>query len=336
MSYLIVPKDYKPIIEARKNQIAIKEIKDYFQHELAIFLALRRTTAPLFVTPESGLNDNLNGVERTVDFTLKDMDERPVEVVQSLAKWKRMALAKYGIEPGEGIYTDMNAIRRDEELDNLHSIYVDQWDWEKVITKEQRKIEYLKETVKTIYAALKALERKVNFLYPEMEIDLPENIYFITTQELEDMYPDSDPEERENIIAKEQKAVFLMKIGGLLKSGKKHDGRAPDYDDWELNGDIIFWNDILDRAFEISSMGIRVDEVSLVKQLKEAGAEDRMKLEFHKKIIAKKLPYSIGGGIGQSRLCMYFLRKAHIGEVQVSVWPDDMIEECGRNNITLL
>ena len=336
MSNLIIPKNYSSPLDYMESQRAIKKIKDFFQAELAYGLSLRRVSSPRFVSPESGLNDDLSGVERKVEFTSKDMNERPIEVVQSLAKWKRMALGKYGVKAGQGIYADMDAIRRDEELDNLHSMYVDQWDWEKVITKEQRKIEYLKETVKTIYAALKALERKVNFLYPEMEIDLPENIYFITTQELEDMYPDSDPEERENIIAKEQKAVFLMKIGGLLKSGKKHDGRAPDYDDWELNGDIIFWNDILDRAFEISSMGIRVDEVSLVKQLKEAGAEDRMKLEFHKKIIAKKLPYSIGGGIGQSRLCMYFLRKAHIGEVQVSVWPDDMIEECGRNNITLL
>lgn len=336
MSQLIIPKEYKPLVEHMESQRAIKKIKDYFQQELAYGLNLRRVSAPLFVAPESGLNDNLNGVERRVNFTLLDMNEKEVEVVQSLAKWKRMALGKYEIEPGHGIYTDMNAIRRDEELDNLHSIYVDQWDWEKVITKEQRTQEYLHETVTTIYNAVKNLGDYVNRLYRVIQTELPNEIFFITSQELEDMYPDKTPKEREDAICKEHGAVFIEKIGGALKSGEKHDGRSPDYDDWELNGDIILWNDVLDRAFEISSMGIRVDEDAMVKQLKIAGAEDRMEREFHQAVINKKLPYSIGGGIGQSRLCMYFLRKAHIGEVQVSVWPKDMIDECKKNNIFLL
>ena len=336
MSKLIVPKDYTPAIDYMESQRAIKKIKDFFQQELAYGLQLRRVSAPLFVTPESGLNDNLNGVERTVDFTLKDLDEAKVQVVQSLAKWKRMALGKYNIEPGRGIYTDMNAIRRDEELDNLHSIYVDQWDWEKTINKSDRNEEYLKETVVTIYNAIKNLGDYVNRLYRDIQTELPNEITFITTQELEDRWPDKTPKEREDLIAEECRAVFISKIGGPLKSGEKHDGRAPDYDDWELNGDIILWNEVLNQAFEISSMGIRVDEEAMERQLKAAGAEDRKNLAFHKGILEKKLPYSIGGGIGQSRLCMYFLRKAHIGEVQVSVWPEDMIEECSKNNIFLL
>lgn len=333
---LIIPAGYTPVLDCMESQRAIKKIKDYFQQELAYGLNLRRVTAPLFVTPESGLNDNLNGVERTVSFTLKDMNERTVEVVQSLAKWKRMALGKYGIEPGHGLYTDMNAIRRDEELDNIHSIYVDQWDWEKTIDKSDRTEEYLKETVITIYNAIKNLSDYVNRLYRDLRTELPNEIFFITSQELEDMYPDLTPKEREEAITKEKRAVFIMKIGGYLKSGKKHDGRAPDYDDWELNGDIILWNEVLGIPYEISSMGIRVDEESMVKQLKIAGAEDRLNLPFHKAVINRELPYSIGGGIGQSRLCMYFLRKAHIGEVQVSVWPEEMIEECRANNIILL
>lgn len=333
---LIIPAGYTPVLDCMESQRAIKKIKDYFQQELAYGLNLRRVTAPLFVTPESGLNDNLNGVERTVSFTLKDMNERTVEVVQSLAKWKRMALGKYGIEPGHGLYTDMNAIRRDEELDNIHSIYVDQWDWEKTINKSDRTEEYLKETVITIYNAIKNLSDYVNRLYRDLRTELPNEIFFITSQELEDMYPDLTPKEREEAITKEKRAVFIMKIGGYLKSGKKHDGRAPDYDDWELNGDIILWNEVLGIPYEISSMGIRVDEESMVKQLKIAGAEDRLNLPFHKAVINRELPYSIGGGIGQSRLCMYFLRKAHIGEVQVSVWPEEMIEECRANNIILL
>ena len=333
---LILPDKYMPVLDLMESQRAIKKIKDYFQQELAYGLSLRRVSAPLFVTPESGLNDNLNGIERTVQFTIKDMDEQTVEIVQSLAKWKRMALGRYGIAAGNGIYTDMNAIRRDEELDNLHSIYVDQWDWEKVITKEQRTEEYLKETVTTIYGALKNLGDYVNRLYRDIQTELPNEIYFITTQELEDRWPDRTPKERENLIAEEKRAVFIMKIGGALKSGKKHDGRAPDYDDWELNGDIILWNEVLGMAFEISSMGIRVDEEAMARQLALAGAEERKELPFHKAILNRELPYSIGGGIGQSRLCMYFLRKAHIGEVQVSVWPDEMIKTCEAAGIHLL
>jgi len=333
---LMIPEGYTPVIDFMESQRAIKKIKDFFQQELAYGLNLRRVSAPLFVAPESGLNDNLNGVERTVAFTLKGMDEKTVEIVQSLAKWKRMALGKYQIEPGKGIYTDMNAIRRDEDLDNLHSIYVDQWDWEKSINKSDRNEEYLRETVITIYNAMKNLGDYVNRIYRDLQTELPNEIFFITTQELEDMYPELTPKQREDAIAEEKRAVFIMKIGGLLKSGIKHDGRAPDYDDWELNGDIVLWNDVLGIAYEISSMGIRVDEDTMVKQLKQAGATDRMEMPFHKAIIDKELPYSIGGGIGQSRLCMFFLRKAHIGEVQVSVWPEDMIEECKANNIFLL
>ncbi|MCQ4635304.1 aspartate--ammonia ligase [Anaerovorax odorimutans] len=336
MANVIIPENYTPVIDFMESQRAIKKIKDFFQQELAYGLSLRRVTAPLFVAPETGLNDNLNGVERTVSFTVKDMGEKPVEIVQSLAKWKRMALGKYRIEPGHGIYTDMNAIRRDEELDNLHSIYVDQWDWEKVITKEQRTESYLREVVTNLYNALKNLGDYVNRLYRDLRTKMPNEIFFVTTQELEDMYPDKTPKEREDAITEEKRAVFIMKIGGRLKSGERHDGRAPDYDDWELNGDIILWNDILGRAFEISSMGIRVDEAAMERQLKEAGAEERRSMEFHKKILNRELPYTIGGGIGQSRLCMFFLRKAHIGEVQVSIWPDEMIKECSENNIFLL
>lgn len=336
MSQLQIPAKYTPVIDYMESQRAIKKIKDFFQDELAYGLNLRRVTAPLFVRPESGLNDNLNGVERTVSFSLKDLDEATVEVVQSLAKWKRMALGKYGIKPGHGIYTDMNAIRRDEELDNLHSAYVDQWDWEKVILKEDRNDAFLEETVNTIYAALKNLGDYVNRLYPELKTVLPNEIFFTTTLELEAQYPDKTPKERENAIAEAKRAVFIKQIGGKLKSGEKHDGRAPDYDDWTLNGDIILWNDVLGIAYEISSMGIRVDEVAMAAQLASEGASNRSAMPFHKAILEGKLPYTVGGGIGQSRLCMYFLRKAHIGEVQVSVWPDDMIEECGKNDIFLL
>lgn len=336
MKGLMIPEGYAPILDHMESQRAIKKIKDFFQQELAYGLNLRRVSAPLFVTPESGLNDNLSGVERTVSFTLKGMDEKSVEIVQSLAKWKRMALGKYEIEPGKGIYTDMNAIRRDEDLDNIHSVYVDQWDWEKVINKEDRQEAYLRETVTTIYNAIKNLGDYVNRIYRELKTELPNEIYFITSQELEDRYPKLTPKERENAIAKEKRAVFLMKIGGKLTSGQPHDGRAPDYDDWELNGDIILWNDILGIAYELSSMGIRVDEEVMARQLALAHAEDRKALPFHQAILQKELPYSVGGGIGQSRLCMFFLRKAHIGEVQVSVWPDEMIKECKENNIFLL
>ena len=336
MSKLIKPKNYAPTIPPMETQRAIKKIKDYFQQELAYGLNLRRVSAPLFVAPETGLNDNLNGVERRVSFTILDMDEKTVEIVQSLAKWKRMALGKYGIKPGHGIYTDMNAIRRDEELDNIHSLYVDQWDWEKVITKEQRTTEYLHETVTTIYNAVKNLGDYVNRLYRDIQTELPNEIYFITSQELEDLYPDKTPKERENLITKAHGAVFIEKIGGILKSGEKHDGRSPDYDDWELNGDILLWNDVLDIAFEITSMGIRVDSDAMERQLKLAGAEDRKNLSFQSAVLNGELPLSIGGGIGQSRLCMFFLRKAHIGEVQVSVWPKEMDEECRKANIFLL
>lgn len=336
MTKLKIPTDYKPILDLGQTQLAIKKVKDFFQKELAYYLVLRRTTAPLFVTADSGLNDNLNGVERTVDFTLRDMDDKSVEIVQSLAKWKRMALGKYGVDPGKGIYTDMNAIRRDEELDNLHSIYVDQWDWEKTIEKEDRTEVFLKDTVLDIWAVLKATESYVMNQYPEIYIGMPEEIFFITAQELEDMYPDLSPNEREEMITKDKRAVFIMQIGGRMKSGERHDGRAPDYDDWKLNGDIIVWDDVLECAIELSSMGIRVDEDTLIRQLEEADALDRKNLDFHRKVLSGELPYTIGGGIGQSRLCMYFLKKAHIGEVQVSVWPEGMIEKCAANNIPLL
>ncbi|MDO4552071.1 MAG: aspartate--ammonia ligase [Bacillota bacterium] len=336
MSKIIIPEAYSPVIDVMESQRAIKKIKDFFQQELAYNLQLRRVSAPRFVDPDKGLNDNLNGVERPVSFDILDMPGRSAEVVQSLAKWKRMALGKYGIEPGRGIYTDMDAIRRDEELDNLHSIYVDQWDWEKVIRKEDRTEEYLRDTVRLVYNSLKNLGDFVNRSYRELKTELPNEIYFITSQELEDRYPNLDPKAREDEITKEHRAVFIMKIGGLLKSGTRHDGRAPDYDDWELNGDIILWSDILQRAFEISSMGIRVDEEAMARQLKLAGAEDRSRLWFHQAILNRELPYSIGGGIGQSRLCMYFLRKAHIGEVHVSLWPEDMVKTCTENNIFLL
>ncbi|MBR0379899.1 MAG: aspartate--ammonia ligase [Mogibacterium sp.] len=336
MSKLIIPKDYKPALDPTETQRAIKRIKDHFQKELAYSLNLGRVSAPLFVFPESGLNDNLNGYERRVDFTIKDLDERNVEVVQSLAKWKRMALGRYMVRPGRGLYTDMNAIRRDEELDNLHSIYVDQWDWEKVITADQRNEDYLEHTVRNIYRCLLDLEEYVWDHYPELNIGLPKKIRFIDSQELEDMYPDKTPKERERLAAEDYGAVFIKRIGGALRSGKPHDGRAPDYDDWELNGDIILWNSVLEDAFEISSMGIRVDSESMKRQLEIDGKMDRAELRFHQDIINNRLPLTIGGGIGQSRLCMFFLKKAHIGEVQVSVWPEEMYDECAKHNIFLL
>ena len=333
---LVIPQNYDPMLDQIETQRAIKKIKDYFQQELAYGLQLRRVSAPLFVQPETGLNDNLNGTERRVVFSLKGMDEAKVEIVQSLAKWKRMALGKYDIPVGHGIYTDMNAIRRDEDLDNLHSVYVDQWDWEKVITKDDRNQEYLHETVNTIYNSVKNLGDYVNRLYRNIRTKLPNEIFFVSSQELEDSFPDITPEERENKIVKEKGAVFIQGIGGALKSGKKHDGRSPDYDDWNLNGDIILWNDVLNTSFEISSMGIIVDADAMERQLVASGNLERKKQSFHKAVLANELPYSIGGGIGQSRLCMYFLRKAHIGEVQASVWPNDMIEECSRHGIILL
>ncbi|MGF6907874.1 aspartate--ammonia ligase [Fusobacterium sp. PH5-44] len=326
--------EYVSKLSIIETEIAIKKIKDFFEDGLAAALDLTRVSAPLFVTPESGLNDNLNGVERPVSFdTLVGVN---MEIIHSLAKWKRMALYKYGFDVGKGLYTDMNAIRRDEEVDQIHSYYVDQWDWEKIIRKEDRTEATLKSLVDSIYAVLLELENYVHSLYPNIDHKLPKNITYITTQELEDKYPDFTAKERENAIAKEFGAVFIMKIGGILNSGEKHDGRAPDYDDWNLNGDIILYNKILDSAFELSSMGIRVDEDTLINQLKITGCTDRVSQEFHSLLLDKKLPYTVGGGIGQSRICMYFLDKSHIGEVQASVWPKEEIEKCKKLGIHLL
>lgn len=326
---------YKQILSDFETQKAISFIKDKFSTELCDSLDLSRVTAPLFVKASSGLNDNLNGVERPVSFDLLETGEE-AEVVHSLAKWKRMALHKYGFSIHTGLYTDMNAIRRDEVCDNIHSIYVDQWDWEKIITAEDRNVEYLKATVRSIFGAVKRTAKAVSDKYPEIEISLPEQIKFITTQELLDKYPNLTVKEREHEAVKEYGAVFLMQIGGKLTNGEKHDGRAPDYDDWTLNGDILLYNKVLDSAFEISSMGIRVDRNALMKQLKEENAEDRMEFEFHKMLVSGALPLTIGGGIGQSRLCMYLLQKAHIGEVQVSIWPEKEIAKCKQKGINLL
>ena len=326
---------YKQILNDFETQKAISFIKDKFSTELCDSLDLSRVTAPLFVKASSGLNDNLNGVERPVSFDLLETGEE-AEVVHSLAKWKRMALHKYGFSIHTGLYTDMNAIRRDEVCDNIHSIYVDQWDWEKIITSEDRNVEYLKATVRSIFGAVKRTAKAVSDKYPEIEISLPEQIKFITTQELLDKYPNLTVKEREHEAVKEYGAVFLMQIGGKLTNGEKHDGRAPDYDDWTLNGDILLYNKVLDSAFEISSMGIRVDRNALMKQLKEENAEDRMEFEFHKMLVSGALPLTIGGGIGQSRLCMYLLQKAHIGEVQVSIWPEKEIAKCKQKGINLL
>ena len=336
MEHLYIPSGYTPELTLYDTQVAIKTVKDFFQQSLAEQLYLLRVSAPLFVVPESGLNDNLNGVERPVTFGIREQEERPVEIVHSLAKWKRNALKQYGFHIGEGLYTDMNAIRRDEDTDNIHSIYVDQWDWEKIILKEDRNTEYLKEVVRKIYKALKKTEKYMSIRYDYIEEILPRDIFFITTQELADRYPDRTPKEREDLIAKEKGAVFLMEIGDKLADGKPHDGRAPDYDDWHLNGDIIVWYPVLGHALELSSMGVRVDEEALARQLSLAGCEERKDLPFQKAILEKKLPYTVGGGIGQSRLCMFYLRKAHIGEVQVSIWPDDVRETARRHGIILL
>lgn len=332
---LLAPKDYNPLLDIRHTEVAIKKVKDFFEKDLSVQLNLTRVSAPLFVKEGTGLNDTLNGVERPVCFDVLETGEN-VEIVHSLAKWKRNALAYYGFEKGEGLYTDMYAIRRDEETDNFHSIYVDQWDWEKIISKEERTLDTLKKTVKCIYDALRHTENYIANEYDFVHKFLPEEIFFITTQELEDMYPDKTPKERENIIAREKKAVFIMQIGGALKSGEIHDGRAPDYDDWSLNGDIIVYYPVLDVALELSSMGIRVDEEALLKQLEIRGCPERKDLPFQKALLEGKLPYTIGGGIGQSRMCMFFLRKAHIGEVQASVWPEEMKKECLEKGIHLL
>ena len=336
MSSIYIPEGYHSELDLKETQIAIKKVKDFFQNQLAAELNLQRVSAPLFVDPESGLNDNLNGVERPVSFGIKEQNERTAEIVQSLAKWKRYALGRYGFQPGQGLYTDMNAIRRDEDTDNIHSIYVDQWDWERVITKEERNRETLHRIVKNVYEALHVTEKYVENKFEYIHCILPEQITFVTSQELEDMYPDDSPKDREYKFAKIHGAIFIEQIGGRLKSGEKHDGRAPDYDDWSLNGDIIVYYPVTDIALELSSMGIRVDENSLRLQLKEAGCEERAKLPFQKAILEKKLPYTIGGGIGQSRICMFFLRKAHIGEVQVSLWPEKDLKYAADHGVTLL
>lgn len=343
--YLFIPQNYKSILKIDQTEKAIKLTKDFFQHHLSAELRLRRVTAPLFVLKGTGINDDLNGIERPVGFPIKFMNETKAEIVHSLAKWKRMMLGKLQIPEGYGLYTDMNAIRPDEDLDNTHSLYVDQWDWEMVISKENRNLSYLKEIVTQLFAVIKRTEYLLYEEYPELIPQLPERITFIHSEELLERYPELTPKEREDRITKEHGAVFLIGIGGTLQNGEKHDGRAPDYDDWTtetekgfkgLNGDILFWNPILERAFEVSSMGIRVDKETLLKQLEIAGSEDRAKLMWHQILLNGDLPLSIGGGIGQSRLCMYFLRKAHIGEVQSSIWPDEQIEECRKNNIHLL
>lgn len=332
---MIIPKDYSSRLTVRETEHAIKLVKDSFERELSSALNLYRISAPLYVRASSGLNDNLNGVERPVSFDVPDIGET-VEIIHSLAKWKRRALAKYGYNKGEGIYTDMNAIRRDEDLDNIHSIYVDQWDWEIIIDKADRDEQFIKEIVRKIYSALKKTEFFLSEIYSRLQRFLPGEITFITAEELEALYPDLTPKEREYEITKKYGAVFLMHIGGALSSGKPHDGRAPDYDDWNLNGDILVYYPVLDCALELSSMGIRVDAVTLAKQLKISGCEERANLPFHKDLLEGKLPQTAGGGIGQSRLCMLMLGKAHIGEVQASIWDSETKAECLAAGIALL
>ncbi|HHX68287.1 MAG TPA: aspartate--ammonia ligase [Gallicola sp.] len=320
----------------REMQVAIKQIKDFYERKLAEKLNLTRVSAPLFVKPETGLNDNLTGVEKPVSFMMRKYNQE-LEIVQSLAKWKRIALKWYGFDIDEGLYTDMNAIRPDEILDHTHSIYVDQWDWEKVIRKEDRTDLYLEKIVKDIYQVFKETEEFINSKYPDkLYRKLPNEITFVTSQELEDLYPDESPKNREHLITEKYKAVFLKKIGGKLKSGLPHDTRSPDYDDWELNGDILFWNPVLNEAIELSSMGIRVDEEALEKQLELANAQHKKEMEYHRLLLNKELPYTVGGGIGQSRICMYFLHSAHIGQVQASVWTDEIIKDCKDKDVFLL
>lgn len=336
MSATKIPEGYKSELSLYDTQVAIKTVKDFFQSLLAERLHLLRVSAPLFVDPKSGLNDNLNGIERPVTFDIKEQDGKEAEIVQSLAKWKRYALKKYGFHIGEGLYTDMSAIRRDEVADNIHSIYVDQWDWEKIISKEDRELDVLMDTVRTVYKVLRKTEKFMSIQYDYIEEVLPPEIFFISTQELEDMFPDYSAKEREYYIAKAKGAVCIMQIGDELESGERHDGRAPDYDDWSLNADIIVYYPVLDIALELSSMGIRVDKEALEYQLKKSGCEDRAELPFQKAILEEKLPYTIGGGIGQSRICMFFLRKAHIGEVQCSIWPEEFMQEAERIGLQLL
>lgn len=336
MSSNAFPKDYQSGLNLYDTQVAIKRVKDFFQTLLAERLNLLRVSAPLMVDPKSGLNDNLNGVERPVSFDIRHQDGREAEIVHSLAKWKRYALKKYGFSAGEGLYTDMSAIRRDEEPDNIHSIYVDQWDWEKIISGQQRNINTLQDTVRIVYKVLRKTEKYMSIRYDYIKEILPEDIFFITTGELEDLYPDCTPKEREYHITKEKGAVCLMQIGDALKSGKPHDGRAPDYDDWALNADILVYYPVLDIALELSSMGVRVDAASLQSQLEKAGCPERAALPFQKAVLNDELPFTIGGGIGQSRICMFFLRKAHIGEVQSSLWPQSALEELEKKGVSIL
>ena len=336
MGTIYIPEGYKSPQSIKDTEILIKEVKDYFERALAKALNLTRVSAPLFVKTDSGLNDNLNGVERPVKFGIKEQNDAEVEIVHSLAKWKRMALKDYGFDRGEGLYTDMSAIRRDEETDNIHSIYVDQWDWEKIIDKSERNVDTLKSIVNDVYSALKDTENHICAKYSFIEPILPEKITFVTSQELEDMYPDCTSKEREHKIAKLNGAVFIMQIGGVLNSGEKHDGRAPDYDDWKLNGDILVYYPLLDIGLEISSMGIRVDENALREQLRIAGCEDRAELPFQKALLNGELPYTVGGGIGQSRICMFFMRRVHIGEVQSSIWPQDVLDKAEANGVNIL
>jgi aspartate--ammonia ligase len=342
---ILIPKNYQAILDLKETEKAIRLIKEFFQTNLSFELNLIRTTAPLFVKANTGINDALNGVEKPVSFAVKDMEQTRVEIVQSLAKWKRMALADYKIKSGEGIYTDMNAIRPDEQLDNLHSLYVDQWDWEKVISPAQRNLHYLKEVVATIYEVIRRTEKYIHHLYPAIKPVLPEHIFFVHSEDLEEQYPDVVPAERENIICREHKAVFVIGIGSKLKNGKPHDGRAADYDDWStptdakhkgLNGDIIVYYPVLDRPFELSSMGIRVNAESMLRQLEIKNELNKKDLWYHQRLLKGEFPQSIGGGIGQSRLCMFYLRKAHVGEIQSSIWPEAVIEHCRENNIFLL
>ena len=335
MEQIKIPAGYKADLNLHDTQLAIKTVKDFFQQTLAQKLNLLRVSAPIFVDPRSGLNDNLNGVERPVSFDIRGQ-EGNAEIVHSLAKWKRYALKKYDFFMGEGLYTDMVAIRRDEDVDNIHSVYVDQWDWEKIISKEERNMDTLIHVVRTIYSVLRKTEKYMAVQYDYIEEILPKEICFVTTQELVDMYPDLTPKEREYKIVKEKGAVFLMQVGKMLSNGERHDGRAPDYDDWELNGDILVYYPVLDIALELSSMGIRVDEEALDRQLTEAGCDDRRELDFQKAILNKELPYTIGGGIGQSRICMFFLRKAHIGEVHVSIWPKETLKTAAEKGVQLL
>ena len=346
MSKLIIPQDYKPLLGLKETELGIKQIKDFFQMNLASELRLRRVTAPLFVLKGMGINDDLNGVERPVSFPIKDLGEQEAEVVHSLAKWKRLTLAEYSIEPGYGIYTDMNAIRADEELGNLHSLYVDQWDWERTITAEQRNVEYLKQIVTRIYSAMRRTEYMVCEMYPQIKPFLPKNIHFIHAEELMQKYPDLTPKDREHAITKEYGAVFIIGIGCELSNGQKHDNRAPDYDDYSTidpatglaghNGDLLVWDNVLDRSVELSSMGIRVDKEALLRQLALSGQEHRKELYFHRRLLEGSLPLCIGGGIGQSRLCMLYLQKAHIGEIQASIWPEDMRRECAEWGMQLI